>query len=309
MPVTDEDEKRVAALILRDVVATIVIGQEKLVQSIASHHRQFGDDFARYVERVAEDVQPLRDRRPRTRCRFDHRPRLPPQNIGVLLVFSSWFEARLRYIHAATVMLLALASLPAATDALSAEQRADPLRPLTQCEFVDGLRVAAADRAPAEIRERKVATAAGARTVSLADGYRVLLAYPGSDYFANVKLELSQEARYAADKQAVVANMEYLANRTSQDARATVPLQHDTLRGFDMYGFDFPTIDFYVAGNPPTLGGGPVGTYVLLHDTQRLIVTVYLLNQRPERRRFKTIEEYRDLRDRFLDNYTTCLQK
>ena len=202
-----------------------------------------------------------------------------------------------------------LASHPAAPDALSAEQQTDPLRPLTQCDFADGLKTAAADRAPAEIRERKVATATGARTVSLADGYRILFAYPGSDYFANVKLELSQEARYAADKKAVVANMEYLANRTSIDARAAVPLQHDTLRGFDIYGFNFPTIDFYVAGNPPTLGGGPIGTFVLLDDARRLIVTMYFLNQRPERRRFKTIEEYRDLRDRFLDNYTTCLAR
>jgi hypothetical protein len=57
MAVTDEDEKRVATLILRDVVATIGLGQEELVRSTASHHRQFGDDYQRYVERVAEDVQ------------------------------------------------------------------------------------------------------------------------------------------------------------------------------------------------------------------------------------------------------------
>ena len=57
MPVTDEDEKRVVALILRDVVTTIGIGQEWVVQLTASHHRQFCDDYDRYVERVAEDVQ------------------------------------------------------------------------------------------------------------------------------------------------------------------------------------------------------------------------------------------------------------
>jgi hypothetical protein len=204
---------------------------------------------------------------------------------------------------------LALASHSAAPGALPAEQRADPLRPLTQCDFADGLRIVAADRAPAEIRERKVATASGARAVSLADGYRVLLAYPASDYFANVKLELSQEARYSADKKAVVANMEFLANRSSKDARETVPLQHDTFKGFDLYGFNFPTIDFYIAGNPPTLGGGPIGTYVLFDDSRRMIVTMYFLNQRQERRRFRTIEEYRDLRDRFLESYTTCLSR
>ena len=36
MPVTDEDEKRVAALILRDVAATGVLGQEEVVRLTAS---------------------------------------------------------------------------------------------------------------------------------------------------------------------------------------------------------------------------------------------------------------------------------
>jgi hypothetical protein len=103
--------------------------------------------------------------------------------------------------------------------------------------------------------------------------------------------------------------MEFLANRSSKDAGETVRLQHDTFKGFDLYGFNFPTIDFYIAGNPPTLGGGPIGTYVLFDDSRRMIVTVYFLNQRQERRRFRTIEEYRDLRDRFLESYTTCLSR
>jgi protoporphyrinogen oxidase len=57
MPVTDEDEKRVVALILRDVVATLGIPMEELVASKASSYRQYGDDYDRYVERVTEDVQ------------------------------------------------------------------------------------------------------------------------------------------------------------------------------------------------------------------------------------------------------------
>lgn len=76
-----------------------------------------------------------------------------------------------------------------------------------------------------------------------------------------------------------------------------------------MYGVNFPTIDFYIENNPPALGGGPIGTYVLFDDSRRMIVTVYFLNQRPGRRRFKTIEEYRTLRDRFLDDYTTCMAR
>jgi hypothetical protein len=192
-------------------------------------------------------------------------------------------------------------------DVLLAAQQADALRPLTRCDFADGLRIVAADRAPAEIRQRQVMTARGPRAVSLADGYRVMLAYPGSDYFANVKIELSQEPRYPDDKDAIVDNMQYLANQSSREARAKVAVERRSYKGFDSYAVNFPTIDFFIPNNPPTLGGGPVGTYVLFDETRKVIVTVYFLNQRPERRRFKTIEEWRVLRDRFLDSYTTCL--
>ena len=213
----------------------------------------------------------------------------------------------MKCIHVTTITVLALIFLSAAPIDMSAQQRVDSLRHLTRCAFADDLRSVAADRTPAEIQERQVVTASGVRAVSLADGYRVMLTYPASDFFANLKVERSQDSRYADDKNAVVANMEFLANQSSKEAGAVVPLEHRTHKGLDLYSVDFPTIDFYIANNPPTLGGGPIGTYVLFDDGRRLIVTVYFLNQRPERRRFQTIEDYRVLRDRFLDSYAKCL--
>ena len=66
--------------------------------------------------------------------------------------------------------------------------------------------------------------------------------------------------------------------------------------GFDVYGFDDPTM----AGN------GPNGMYVLFHDPTQTIVTIYFLGQKPEYRKFKTIEEHDALRDLVLDRLTTC---
>jgi hypothetical protein len=152
-------------------------------------------------------------------------------------------------------------------------------------------------------------TLAGPRSVSLADGYRVMLAYPSTEFFANVKVELSQDSRYPADKRTVVESVRYLANQSSKEARTSVPIDRPAYRGVDVYGVNFPTIDFYIANNPPTLGGGPIGTYVLFDDFRKMIVTVYFLNQRSGRRQFKTIEEYRTLRDRFLEDYTTCMAR
>lgn len=57
MPVSDADEARVADLLLRDVAATLGARSEELIRSAASHHREFEDDYDRYVERVVEDVQ------------------------------------------------------------------------------------------------------------------------------------------------------------------------------------------------------------------------------------------------------------
>lgn len=211
----------------------------------------------------------------------------------------------MKFIHAAIVAALALGFHQSAPSVF-AQPRPDSLRPLTRCDFRDGLRIVSADRIPVEIRERQVVTPTGQQRVSLADGYRVMLAYPRTDFFANLKIEMSQDSRYSDDKKTVVESLKYLSNQSSMEAGVPVPLEHEAYKGFDVYAVNFPTIDFYIENNPPTLGGGPIGTYVLFDDSRKMIVTVYFLNQRPERRQFKTMEEYRILRERFLEDYTTC---
>lgn len=187
------------------------------------------------------------------------------------------------------------------------DPQSDPLKLLTRCEFPDGLRVVSADRLPAEARLREVVTTEGRKSVSLADGYRVMLAYPGSGYFANMKIERFEASRYPDDKSAIIQNLQYLSDQSLMEAGVRVPLEHYEYHGFDLYAVNFPTIDFYITNNLPALGGGPISTYVLFEDSTRSVFTVYFVNQRPERRNFQSIEEYRTLRDRFLEEYTSCV--
>jgi len=37
--------------------------------------------------------------------------------------------------------------------------------------------------------------------------------------------------------------------------------------------------------------------------------SIYFVNQNPLARRFQTLEQYRELRTRFLDRYTECVQQ
>jgi hypothetical protein len=55
--VSDDDERRVAAAMTKDVVATLGAGYALHIEETAAHHRQFTDDFTELVRRVVDDVQ------------------------------------------------------------------------------------------------------------------------------------------------------------------------------------------------------------------------------------------------------------
>lgn len=139
----------------------------------------------------------------------------------------------------APVAVLAL-GLHQSAPGVFAQARPDSLRPLTQCPFSDGLRVVSADRIARETRERAVNTLAGPRRVSLADGYRVMVAYPSTDFFANLKVELSQDSRYPEDKKTVVESLRHLSSQSSREARTSVPIERPAYRGRRRVWRQFP---------------------------------------------------------------------
>lgn len=174
--------------------------------------------------------------------------------------------------------------------------RDDALKPFTSCELDSGLKIVQVDRLPRDVKSRTVKTSKGDKKVSLADGYRVMVAYNDDrDWFANIKAEKSVTADYEKDKELVIDNLKWAAS-TSKELESQEPAKV-SFGEYEGYGT-----------SKRTLTGNMLGIYVLFSDVDRTITTFYFINQNSKRKRFQTIEEWRVVRDEFLKTYTTCLK-
>lgn len=173
-------------------------------------------------------------------------------------------------------------------------QRDDSLKPFTACELHDGLRIVQVDRLPEKVKSRTVKTSSGDRKISLADGYRVMVAYNDErDWFANVKAEKSVAAEYERDKENAIENLKWAVS-VGKEMESQEPVKV-SFGKYDGYG-----------SSRRILIGNMLGIYVLFSDADRTITTFYFINQNSNKKRFQTIEEWRVLRDEFLKTYTTC---
>ena len=164
----------------------------------------------------------------------------------------------------------------------------------TGCRFSDGLSVVETSPLAPGIHERTVPTSKGPKQVGMVEGRRVMFAYPGKDFYANVKVEILPEKDYAETRQTLVDNFDYML-ATSKDSARNYELK-PKLNGLDVRGLDKDKLE-----------GGVLGIYVLLNDASRMVSTIYFFNQEPKDRSFQTIEEYRVARDRFLSTYVACV--
>ena len=185
---------------------------------------------------------------------------------------------------------------------LAQSSNTDSLKPYTTCKVPGDLEIKDVTRRTASDAYREVITDKGKEKVSLVDGYRVMFAYPDvTYYFANVKIEQSATDKYEQDKQILINQLKHYA--TTKQATAMIFTDKVLLNGFEHYALDRDKID----------AGGQVGTHVLFYDQSHLVVTIYFLNQSKavfaNNRRFETINEYSELRDKFLNSYSQCLKK
>lgn len=185
---------------------------------------------------------------------------------------------------------------PGGTTRLPLQAVPPVLAPYTSCEFSDGLNIVGLDPLVPGVQSRTVETADGVRDIPMEAGERVMFAYPFTDFYANVKAEVLPAAQYPELKKALVANEQYTMEQTPGAARnANLPAD---LHGFNVYGEDRQALE-----------GGVLGMYLLFDDAAHIVTTIYFLNQQPWQRKFQTIEEYRQLRDRFLTTYTGCIRQ
>jgi hypothetical protein len=169
------------------------------------------------------------------------------------------------------------------------------LLPYTQCSFSGGLASVSTERAPNLPMARPVETPSGTKRVSVADGYRAILAFPNTDPFINLKIEVSVAGRYAEDKRTVLEQMQAFADGAKG---IKMSVERSTLNGVDVAGL-----------NNPSIQSNQISLYSLFDDKETMIVTAYILNQVAERRAFKDMASYRKLRDAFIKEYTLCMAK
>lgn len=174
------------------------------------------------------------------------------------------------------------------------EAPADPLRPLLTCPFGNGLQARNIARWPASTPSRVVQTAGGPQQVSVADGYRMMLAFADTAPFVNLKLERSQPGRLAADRAAILAQM---TGFTAAPGAAVAPLKVIERDGIEIMALNNPTID----------GGGVISIYTLISEQDNLIATAYLLNAKPAQRKFQTYRQYEAMRDDFIYALALCM--
>jgi hypothetical protein len=178
--------------------------------------------------------------------------------------------------------------------ALAQDAPADPLRPLTTCAFGSDLQARSISRSNQAEPWRIVQTSSGPKQVSVADGYRMMLAFPGTAPFVNLKLERSKPGRLAADRTAILAQM------TSFAAKPGVTVA--PFRVIERNGVEIMALNDSSLG-----GGGVISVYTLIAEKQNVIATAYLLNQKPSERKFKDFAQYQALRDEFIFALALCM--
>jgi hypothetical protein len=162
------------------------------------------------------------------------------------------------------------------------------------CSFEDGLTVKKVRRIKG-VKNRAVETADGYKEITRTNSYEILVAYPKTDVFASIRPEKSEDASYEQDKKNAIEGLKYTMS-TSRELESNEPIKA-TYNGFESYGSVRTTVDRY----------NTTAVYVLFNDTDKTITTIYFFNAKPKNRKFQTIEEWRELRDKFLNSYTRCI--
>jgi len=192
--------------------------------------------------------------------------------------------------------LLVCSFMPLAVSGQSNEPSS--LKPYLSCKFGDGLKIVDTSRhrqwtSPDKFRTVEINGVE--ERVSVVDGYRVMVAYPNTHFFANIKAENSNPDDYAKDKDTVVRDLKS-ATASSHDMESPEPIKV-SYNGFEGY-----------SSSRKSLTMGTLGITILFSDARRQILTIYFLNQLPLKREFQTMEEWHTLRDRFLNRYTSCVK-
>ncbi len=180
--------------------------------------------------------------------------------------------------------------------------------------FADGLQLV-------EVRQRLADSpswrSAGYDKVSVIDGVTAMYAYPGSGYFANVKIEKSAPGSYERDQAIVSAALEH-AYAQSRPAVAAWLHSHPAIKeqvdrivaGRDYVELErgsYKGVDYLVLTQNAMLANpsGMPSQLQIFVPRDGLIVTAYLMKQRTTK--FRTLGEFRQSQRAFIEGYIDFL--
>jgi hypothetical protein len=136
-----------------------------------------------------------------------------------------------------------------------------------------------------------------------------MVQYPQADYFfANIRPEKSLPERFTQDKQAAIEGLKHSV-ATAKFMESAEP-SRGIYNGFEVYQSGRTLIEIHDEKGSKITEVNTIGIDILFSDTDQTITTVYYFNTRtPKNRRFQTIAEWHVLRERFLNQYTKCVNR
>ena len=154
-------------------------------------------------------------------------------------------------------------------------------------------------------------------TVSVQDGYRAMYLFPGSQYFANVKVERSAAGQFEADREVMDRALRHECQRKLINVEEFVAQKsavREKLESIRMPGRPYLEVEQgeahgieYLACTENAIGliSSTISQVQLFIPAKRITVTAYLLKQ--QKMHFTTIQQFRELRDAFIDSYAAFL--
>jgi hypothetical protein len=153
--------------------------------------------------------------------------------------------------------------------------------------------------------------------VSVQAGYTAMYAFPGTEYFANAKIEQSVPGHYENDRTVVISAMKHECARKKeritdylQDNRAArekvEPLLPKGKNFIDVEEATYKGME-YVSCTENVIGlmGATVSQLHIFVPANDMIITAYLLKQKNAK--FKNISEFLEMRRDFIEGYIDFL--
>jgi hypothetical protein len=154
--------------------------------------------------------------------------------------------------------------------------------------------------------------------VSVEEGYKAMYRFPGSQYFANVKVERSAMGRFDADREVIERALRHECRRKLMNVEqyvASNPVAREKLDVMRMPDRPYLEVEQGIAHgieflacteNAIGLISSTISQVQFFVPAKRITMTAYLLKQ--QKMHFSTIQQFRELRDAFIDSYAALLE-